>query len=490
MADADAVLSYAVRGRVVGKYLGQLGLMLATLTLAPLAVSVLAGETRLTWRYAVLIVALAAVGTPLARLRPPERIREAEALAVVALAFVGASLLMTWPFTAAGLPFADALFEAVSGVTTTGLSTLADPAAHPRTFRFARAWMQWYGGLGIAVLSVALLMGHQAAARRLVDTSGGEALAAATRTHARRMLKVYLVLTALGIAALLLAGAEPYTAVLHVLAAVSTGGFSPLADSLAGFPSAAPRVVVTALSFLGAVSLPLYWAAFHPAPGEARTGRRVLGDPELKTLAVLTAAVAALLAIAFRLQGGMAWGEALFHGLHMGVSAQTTTGFATLPVAGLPTAALAVMIVAMTAGGSVGSTAGGVKLLRVLILGAVVRAALRSATAPPHAVVAPRLGGRPLEPGDAARALALIALFGAVVLTSWLPFLAAGYPPLDSLFEVVSATGTVGLSTGITSHALAPHLKAVLMADMLLGRVEIVALLVLFYPRTWFGRRG
>jgi trk system potassium uptake protein TrkH len=490
VADRDAALTYALRGRVVGKYLGQLGLMLAVLTLVPLAVSLVEGETGLSWRYLHVVLVLAAVGAPLARIPPPERIRESEALAVVALAFVASALVMTWPFTAAGLPFTDALFETVSGVTTTGLSTVADPQTLPRTFRFARAWMQWYGGLGIAVLSVALLMGHQAAARRLVDVPGAETLAAATRTHARRMLTVYLVLTCVGVVAVLLTGADVFTAGVHVLAAVSTGGFSPYVNSLAGLPNGAARGVLTALSFCGAVSLPLYWAAFHRGAGGSRAGWRVLGDPELKALAALAAVVAVVLALSLHLESGLDWPKAVAHALFMGVSAQTTTGFASLPVAGLSATALAVMIVAMTAGGSVGSTAGGVKLLRVLILANVVRTALRTATAPPHAVLAPRLGGREIEPEDTVRALALIALFAGVVLASWLPFLAQGYDPLEALFEVVSATGTVGLSTGITSAALSTPLKGVLMADMLLGRVEIVALLVLLYPRTWFGRRG
>lgn len=484
MADPQAALAYAVRGRVVAKYLGQLGLMLAVLTLVPLGVSLLAGETHVAWRYGEVILGLLVVGAPLARLTPPEHVREAEALSVVALAFMGSALIMTWPFTAGGLSFPDALFETVSGVTTTGLSTIADPAVRPRTFQFARAWMQWYGGLGIVVLSAALLMGHHAAARRLVDPAGSEPLPAAMRVHARRVLAVYLALTATGFLLLWATGVDGFRALCHVLAAVSTGGFAPDAHSLAALDGPA-RGVVTFLSFCGAVSLPLYYAA---ARGTDR--RAIPRDPELRTLAVLCLGLAVVLALTLHVQGGVPWGAALAGGLHMGVSAQTTTGFAVMPVAYLPAGALAVMIVAMSAGGSVGSTAGGVKLLRVLILLAVVRATLRRAVAPPHGVVPPRLGGQPLEPDDTARALALIALFAGVVLASWLPFLAAGYDPLHSLFEVVSATGTVGLSTGITRAALEPHLKAVLMADMLLGRVEIVAFLVLLYPKTWLGRRG
>jgi len=483
LADPQAALAYAVRGRVVAKYLGQLGLMLAALTVVPLAVSLLAGETHIAWRYGHVIVALVALGAPLARIAPPAHVREAEALAVVALAFMASAVVMTWPFTGAGLAFPDALFETVSGVTTTGLSTIADPADYPRTFRFARAWMQWYGGLGIVVLSVALLMGHHAAARRLVDPAGGDPLPAAMRIYARRTLVVYVTVTTVGFLVLWASGAGAFSALCYTLAAISTGGFAPHAQSLAALDGPA-RAVVTGLSFLGAVSLPLYYAA---AMGPDRRG--VLKDPELRALALMCVVVATVLALTLHVHGGVPWRTAIPAGLHMGVTAQSTTGFSVLPVGALPAGALAVMILAMSAGGSVGSTAGGVKLLRVLIVAAVVRAALRKAAAPPHAVLAPRLGSRPLEAEDTAQVLALVVLFAGVVLASWLPFLAAGYDPLKSLFEVVSATGTVGLSTGITRAALEPPLKAVLMADMLLGRVEIIAVLVLLYPTTWIGRR-
>jgi trk system potassium uptake protein TrkH len=112
----------------------------------------------------------------------------------------------------------------------------------------------------------------------------------------------------------------------------------------------------------------------------------------------------------------------------------------------------------------------------------------RSAS-PAHAVLEPQLRGYRLESDDVTRALLLIGVFTALVLLSWLPFIAAGYDPLDALFEVVSACGTVGLSSGITAPTLAPGLKALLCFDMLAGRLEIIALLVLLYPRTWLGRR-
>jgi trk system potassium uptake protein TrkH len=179
-----------------------------------------------------------------------------------------------------------------------------------------------------------------------------------------------------------------------------------------------------------------------------------------------------------------------YHGLMMGFSAQTTTGFATLPVTEMDTASKVVMIISMLVGGSVGSSAGGFKLLRLLILLRLLQLMLRRAGMPPHAVAEPSLGGQRLEDDDVIRALRLILLFVIIVILSWLPFLVMGYDPLNALFEVVSATGTVGLSSGISRPELEPLLKSILCFDMLAGRLEIIALLILLYPRSWIGRKG
>lgn len=137
-----------------------------------------------------------------------------------------------------------------------------------------------------------------------------------------------------------------------------------------------------------------------------------------------------------------------------------------------------------------GSTSGGIKLLRFLIVLYMIRLMIQRACASPHAVIEPWLGERRLEPDDVIRALLLIMLFAAIVFLSWMCFLVVGYDAMDSLFEVVSAVGTVGLSSGITSSDLPTWLKGVLCVDMLAGRLEIIALLVTLYPKTWVGRKG
>ena len=171
------------------------------------------------------------------------------------------------------------------------------------------------------------------------------------------------------------------------------------------------------------------------------------------------------------------------------VSAQTTAGFSTFPVDELDPFSKVVLIGSMAVGGSVGSSAGGIKLLRLIVLIRVVQLIILKTRTTPHAAVDMRIAGRQWSDHELVGVLALTALFAGVVLISWLPFLWAGHAPLDALFEVTSATGTVGLSSGITGATLSPWLKGVLCLDMLFGRLEILPLLVLLAPRTWIGHR-
>jgi len=476
-------LSYAVRHRVVYKYFGQLCLVLAALTLVPLAVSVIFGDGSISLRYGMVIAGLAAFGAGLARLRAPAKIQANEGMVLVALMFLFTPLVMSYPMMGSGLGFPDALFEAISGVTTTGLSTKTTLVGAPQTFLFARAWMQWYGGLGIVVLSLALVMQPGLLAKGLAVTEAEtDDLVGGARAHARRALIVYGVLTALGIIGSWLAGVGFFDAVLYTFAAVSTGGFAPHDGSLAtlGWPA---QVCITLLCLAGATPLALYYRML-------KEKRRVAVD-FLQLRAVVFASLVVSLAVgaAMRLNASMTWPQVLHHAPLLALSAQTTAGFSSMPCEQLDAGSKLVLIFSMLVGGGAGSTAGGFKLLRLLIAASVLRLIVLRTCLPKHAVIEPRLAGRRLQDEEIQAALLLMVLFVAVVALSWLPFVAMGYRPLDSLFEVVSATGTVGLSVGLTSATLPPLLKGILCVDMLMGRLEIMAWLVMLYPGTWFGRR-
>ncbi|MGB8435822.1 MAG: potassium transporter TrkG [Burkholderiales bacterium] len=196
-------LAYAVRPAVVARYVGELLLVFAVLAIPPALVGFWYSKYGMAWHYLVAALALAASGWLLTGHPAPARIQANEALVVTAAAYLLASCAMAYHLAAAGLGWGDALFESVSGITTTGLSVITDVDSMPRTMIFVRSWLQWCGGLGIVVFSIALLMGNDVTVRRLIDPApAGEDLATTTRTFARRVAVTYAALTFLAVAAL------------------------------------------------------------------------------------------------------------------------------------------------------------------------------------------------------------------------------------------------------------------------------------------------
>jgi trk system potassium uptake protein TrkH len=475
-------LTQALRARVVLVHAGHFVATLGGLMLAPAVVALLAGELDLLPWCAGSALAALGLGLALSRLRAPAGLQRNEALAAPALLFVVAPLFLALPLVGAGIAPLDAFFEAVSGITTTGLSVIPDVETIPRTIVFARAWYQWVGGLAVVVLALLLFVGPGVAVRRL---AGGDLeqrdLIGNTRVYARRVLGLYAGLTAAGFVLLWLEGAGAFDGLVYVLAAVSTGGFASHTTSLGALPGLLSRTTVGVLSLLGAFSFGLY----------SRVGRGHLGqvftDLDCRALVVAGVVTTAALVLFEWLAGNA---TSLPDLALTAFSAQSTTGFSTRSIAELSAGSKAALILSMTIGGDFGSTAGGIKIARALILLRVVHLLVLRRSMSEHAVVELRLGRRRVEPRDVEAALALVLLYLAIVFASWLPFLASGYDPLDALFEVTSAMGTVGLSTGVTSAALAPGLKAILCVDMWLGRLEILPLLVLLQPRAWLTSGG
>ena len=479
-------LIYAVRLPVLGKYFGQYCFILAALALPSVAVAVIDTSWWLATCYSLVAFGAAAVGALLARSGVTSHVQANEAIILVVAIFLFTSLVMVVPFMCEGLSVWDAWFESVSACTTTGLTTTKTVEGRSLTFLFTRAWMQWYGGLGIVVFSVALVVHPGVTAKRLmlVGTEQGS-IVGNTRLHARRTLVVYGTMTVVAIVALLFASGNLFDAVTYAFAAVSTGGFAPHDDSLAGMSGGPAAWLLTVLiCFAGAVPLVLYEMAFRG------NWQNVGRSPQLRAL--LAFALAAILAVflcLWRLQGIPAW-TALQQAPLLGISAQSTAGFATLDLQELHDATKLVLMLVMFIGGGLGSSAGGIKVWRLLVVWQLLRLLIVRAGSPPHAVLESTLGGHRLEPTEINEACLIVGLFIVVIFLSWIPFVAAGHDSIDALFEVVSATGTVGLSTGITNADLPILLKFVLCCDMLLGRVEIFAFLVAIYPRSWFGIRS
>ncbi|MEJ2057669.1 MAG: potassium transporter TrkG [Desulfofustis sp.] len=436
------------------KYVGQLCIALAVLSCVPLLVSIVCKDFTVSGRYAVIIAALLLFGLVCGRLRISMKMQHNEAMAVTALIFLITPLVMAWPTMAAGLDFFDALFETVSAVTTTGLSTVVSLEGQTKTFLFSRAWMQWVGGLGIVVLGMAALIQPGLAAKRLDIAEFSDDIIGGTRAVAQRVLTVYVLLTIGGIGLLMLSGVDWYNALLYCLSAISTGGFSPHDASLAGLQN-----------------FPLW------------------RDEQLKALLMISIVVSLVLALSLKLPDGLGGTEAFRHGAVNGLSALSTAGFSSMDIGAMEPGSKFILMLAMALGGSAGSTAGGIKIIRLLILFQLISLMIRRSAAPAHAIDETRLGQRKLDQQTLISTAMFVVIFIGCAALSWLPFLLLGQQPLDSLFEVFSALGTAGLSSGITAQDLQPLLKAVLCADMLLGRLEIIVWLVFFYPGTWIGLR-
>lgn len=478
-----APLQRVVRIDVIAKYSGQLLVVLGCLTLVPCLVSLYFSDFDSTLRYLLIELMLFLGGALLSRLDAPADIQANEGLVITSLMFIIAPLIMTIAFSGAGLTFIDALFETISAVTTTGLTTIANIESMPPTFIFARAYMQWIGGLGIVVLTVALLIRPGIAARRLIHLDESEDLASSTRTYARTILKIYLILTTLVAVLIWAVQGDVFIAIIHAFAAVSTGGFSGYNNSLAGFENKLAALAVITACLFSALPILLYQRL------QRRDWKAFIHDIQLRALLILSLIISLALGGMFIWQLNFPWSEALWHAPLLAISAQSTAGFATLPLTGLSHDMLLILIFAMFVGGSLGSTAGGIKLLRLVTFAHLIRLIMQRITIAPHAVIQQKLGREYLDHDDVNRALALILLFIAVIFCSWLAFVAAGHDTLKALFEVVSAIGTVGLSSGITQPELSSWLKIVLCMDMLLGRLEIIALLILLYPATWIKTR-
>ncbi len=480
-SDVSRTLSQPVRYRVLTRYLARIGLVVIALRLIPVLVAGLDGDWPFLFSQLVALVLLGAICLPLSRLQAPENIKDNEVLIISALSFFLSAASGCIPFISENMNGIDAFFEAVSAVTTTGLSTISHIQEHSTGFLFARAWMQWYGGLGVVVFSIALLFLNQGiAARRLAmgDISDNRGILGNARSHSIKLLVIYATITVFATTFLLLAGVEPLSAVTHALSGVSTGGFSIYDASLAAINGWPAQFLMVLCGVLGAVSLPFYYRFI-------RSGLKEFSfNLEIRSLLILSFIVIGLLF--FCTSNGEADAlSRLKSAVILGLSAQTTTGFSNVDVASLDNASKLSLIFSMLIGGSTGSTAGGIKILRLLIALRLLQFFIVRTALPDHVVLEHRLGGDKLEANEIERVLMLILIFVGTVLCSWFPFLLAGYDPLNALFEVVSACSTTGLSSGITKTDLESGLKIILIFDMLLGRVEFLAFLVFLYPRTW-----
>lgn len=453
--------------------------LFAILCLAPLLVALLAGNYQQLIVFAGLALASWLVGWcgDFLLAGAASELNQAEALVVTALAYLLFSLCGAVAFWGCA-PWLDAFFEAMSGITTTGLSVLPVEQLSP-SLLFFRSYLQWLGGIGIIVLSVIVLFGPGQTAHLLYASEfGPENLRGNVVATARLVTQIYSFFTALGFLAFWLGGLSAFDALLYVMATISTGGFAPHPQGLALAMEQGHLVLpwlVSLFMLCGSISLPLYYVFVK------KGWRPFVQDRQFCGLLLL--ALAAMISLAV-------WGQASFlEAVFNGISAVSTTGFNLGEPAGWPQDNKLLTSLFMMVGGSAYSTAGGIKILRLLLLLKLIVWLLRRLHLPAEAKIAIKLGGRAIDPGEYLFLLGFLASYAIILALSTLVLSGQAYPVLDAFFESVSALGTVGLSVGISHSGLEPLAKIMLIFDMWAGRLEIISVLLALYPGTWVQMR-
>jgi trk system potassium uptake protein TrkH len=457
---------------VVGGNLCMMLRLLFFILIAPTAVSLIAGE----WGGAAIFGGLAAISYAFGLLgRSVRRLHTEgkEALTIVALTYLLYALIGGFAY----LPvtdYANGFFESMSGFTTTGLSVV-NPEQLPLGLLFFRSYSQWLGGAGIMILSLVTLSGPGRNAFRLYASEFGEEnLLGDAKATARLVVVVYGTITIAAFLIYLLSGMGAFNSLLIAFTTVSTGGFSPFKGSLGSVGGAFPRIAIMVFMILGATSFTSYYLV------RRRNLASFFKNIQLRMLLVVIAIASLIFIVTWDVRPSM-FVAGVFHA----ATSLTTTGFSTVSPQSWPQTALFVSIVLMIIGGSSASTAGGIKLFRVAALFRTAQWRVTKAMLPEESRVALKVDGQAVSDDLLRGIYGMFSAYLIVLAASTFCFLLAGYGVTASLFETVSATGTVGLSMGITSPQLALPLKLVLIVDMWFGRLEILPVLVALNPLVW-----
>lgn len=436
--------------------------------------------------------------------RAPGQFYQREALATVALSWIMLGVLGGLPFYCCGyLDFIGATFESVSGYTTTGASVIDNLADYPQGLLWWRAFTHWLGGIGIVMMFIAVLpyLGSGGKLLAKTESTGPDtrALRPKIRSHAAVLFKIYVGLTVISTVALLFTRKMGLMeALTHTFGALATGGFSIRQASVAYYDSLAVEIITIAVMVAGATNFALYFGLMQ------RRWKSLIEDTEWR--AMIGILVAATLLVTFNLcgwfgahdlaappDGGgykpMPFGHALREASFAVSSLMTNTGFVTEDFDLWPHFSRVMLILVMFVGGSAGSTAGGLKVIRSVMLAKMLYQRLES-TFRPYTKRALRISGSVIGETVQKEAMLFILAYLGFYALSTLVMSAFGLP-LDSAASAVAAcmsnTGPgLELVGAAETFSIVPKAGQVYLTFcMIVGRLEVLTVLVLFMPQFW-----
>ncbi len=477
---------------LIGSVLGRLLMLFSATMLTPVPVGLYYGDgswPAFAWSFAAALAAGCLLWLPFRQARGELKLRDGflivAAFWVVLGSFGSAPLLFA---TEPALTFTDAMFEAISGLTTTGATVLSGLDEMPKAILYYRQQLQWLGGLGIVVLAVAVLpmLGVGGMQLYRAETPGpmkDNRLTPRIKETAKALWYIYLALTAACAIAYRLAGMELFDAICHAFTTVAIGGFSTHDASFGFFPQTAVRLIAIVFMFLAAINFALHFVAFN-----RRTLAGYFQDAECRAYAVSLLALCALV-----VGGLLIWGNygdpsmALIDGVFQSVSIMTTTGFTTADFSLWPGLLPMLLVLSAFMGGCAGSTAGGMKCVRVLLL---VKQGIREVRrlVHPSAEIPVTLGNTPLPKRVIDSVWGFFAVYVAVFLVILVFLEGVGLDSLTAFSAVAATLNNLGPGLGEVASGyggMAPAAKWACIVAMLLGRLEIFTFLVLLSPTFW-----
>jgi trk system potassium uptake protein TrkH len=476
--------------RMLGYLLGIILLIEAALLSVPTAVSMIFGEP--VYPFLITMAALLAISLPLAAKKPKNtRIYAREGFVCVALAWLAMSLFGALPFVISGaIPsYVNALFETVSGFTTTGATILTEIESLPKGILFWRSFTHWIGGMGVLVLMLAVLPSDNGRAMYLlraeVPGPTKDKLVPKMRQSAMILYGIYVALTVAEIIALLCTRMPFYDSVVNALATAGTGGFSVKNASIAAYNNPAAEWVIAIFMLIFSINFNLYYLILIGHVSQA------LKSEELRWFAIVVGTSTAVITLNI-LPTYDSFGLALRDAAFNVSSFISTTGFTTATYDAWPQLSQAILVLLMFIGGCAGSTCGGLKISRLLIL---IKSALRELrfTLRPREVRAVRVEDKPVDDDTIRGVNAYFSLFMLIFTLSTILLLVIEQTDLLTAFTSVASClnnvgpglGEIGILGGGSFGGFTVASKLLLSFNMLLGRLELFPILILFLPTSW-----
>ena len=404
---------------------------------------------------------------------------------VVLTAFGSIPLMLS---TDPHLPPVDALFESVSGLTTTGATVITGLDYLPRSILFYRQQLQWLGGMGIIVLAVAILpmLGIGGMQLYRAETPGpmkDNKLTPRITETAKALWYIYLGLTIACSVAYWLAGMEPFDAVAHSFSTIAIGGFSPYDASMGQFDEPMIKVVAIVFMVLAGVNFSLHFIAWRNM-----SAMPYLRDSETRTyLLVLFAVSAGTVALLYSMNVTDTLGESALTGIFQAVSIATTTGFTSEAYYLWPGAIPVILIFASFIGGCAGSTAGGIKVIRFMLLLKQGRREIMRLIHP-NALIPIKVGGKPLTDRVISGVWGFFSAYVGSFVIIMIILMVSGLDQITAFSAVAATMNNLGPGmgeVGANYADISDFSKWVLCFAMLLGRLEVFTLLVIISPAFW-----